>query len=181
MTSTRRRLSILLLLLSILTPLMTHRALAGPVIRGRVVAVLDGDTLTVLDGSRRQYRIRLHQIDAPEKSQDYGTRSKQSLAGLVFRREVAVEVVTTDRYHRIVGTVRCAGYDVNLEQVARGMAWVYRKYGQDPRYLDAEAAARRARVGLWAKSRPVPPWEFRKSERDDDNGYSPRHWFGRRY
>lgn len=167
-------------LLQVLALLSGGRVLAGPVIRGRVVAVHDGDTLTVLDHYRREYRIRLHQIDAPEKDQDYGTRSKQSLSQLVYRREVAVEVMTTDRYHRYVGKVALAGYDINLEQVARGMAWVYRQYGKDPRYIEAEDAARRARIGLWAKKRPIPPWEFRKEERGDRHWYEPRSWSGRR-
>jgi endonuclease YncB( thermonuclease family) len=147
---------------------------------GRVVAVHDGDTITVLDAYRRQFRIRLHQIDAPEKAQDYGSSSKRSLSGLVFRREVSVDAVTIDRYHRIVGKVRCGGYDINLEQVARGMAWVYRRYGHDERYIAAEDAARRSRIGLWAKSKPVPPWEFRKEEREEGNGFDPRRWFGGR-
>jgi endonuclease YncB( thermonuclease family) len=170
----------LLILLLLLPSPTAARTVAGTVIQGRVVAVLDGDTLTVLDRYRRQIRVRLHQIDAPEKDQDYGARSKQSLSQLVYRRDVAVEVVTTDRYHRYVGKVVLAGYDINLLQVVRGMAWVYRKYGKDERYLAAEEAARRGRLGLWAKARPVPPWEFRKEERGGGGWYDPRQWFRRR-
>ena len=164
---TLRRLPFLVALLALLCALSGAAAQDSVRVYGRVVAVLDGDTLTVLDRYRRPLRIRLHQIDAPEKEQDYGARSKQSLSQLVYGREVAVEVLTTDRYHRFVGKVVSAGYDVNLQQVARGMAWVYRQYGQDPQYLAAEAAARRARLGLWAKSRPIPPWEFRRAEREE--------------
>lgn len=174
-----RRLQWFTVLWAVLVACGGSEALAGPVIHGWVAAVLDGDTLTVLDRHRREYRIRLHQIDAPEKDQDYGARSKQSLSQLVYRREVSVEVVTTDRYHRYVGRVVRAGYDISLEQVARGMAWVYRKYGSDERYLAAEAAARRSRIGLWAKARPVPPWEFRREERDDHRSYHPRRGSGR--
>ncbi|MGY6214497.1 thermonuclease family protein [Methylolobus aquaticus] len=166
-------------LVLLLLPLTASPTVASTLLQGRVVAVHDGDTLTVLDRYRREYRIRLHLIDAPEKNQDYGSRSKQSLSQLVYKRDVSVEVTTVDRYHRLVGKVLWGGYDINLEQVARGMAWVYRRYGKDERYLAAEAAARRARLGLWAKARPVPPWEFRKDERDDGHWYDPRQWFRR--
>ncbi|MFO1419347.1 MAG: thermonuclease family protein, partial [Methylotetracoccus sp.] len=149
-------------------------------LRGRVVAVVDGDTLTVLDIGHRQHRIRLHQIDAPEHAQDFGTRSKQSLAQLVAGREVTVEQVDTDRYGRIVGTVWAAGQDINLAQVRAGMAWVYRQYGKDPAYLAAEASAKRSRIGLWSQARPIPPWTFRHQQSDDDHRTPPRRrggWF----
>ena len=155
-----------------------HNALAEDLLRGRVVAVIDGDTITVLDLYRRQHRIRLYQIDAPEKGQDYGAAAKRSLAELIFRREVAVQSVTTDRYQRMVGTVYLDGGDVNLEQVRRGMAWVYRKYARDSNYLAVEQNARSDRIGLWAKSKPVPPWEFRhEHDGHDDSGM--RRWFKR--
>lgn len=139
--------------------------LAQPVwaasISGRVVGVSDGDTVTVLDSARQQHRIRLAQIDAPEKRQDFGQRSKQSLSDLVYGKTVTVEVHDTDRYGRTVGQIIVAGLDANLEQIRRGMAWVYRQYAKDPAYFTAEEAARQSRVGLWSQPNPTPPWEFR--------------------
>ncbi|MGY6217351.1 thermonuclease family protein [Methylolobus aquaticus] len=130
-------------------------------IEGKVVGVADGDTLTVLDAGKRQHKIRLHQIDAPEKKQDYGMRSKQSLSDLAFGKTVRVEVVDIDRYRREVGKIWVGPLDANLEQVKRGMAWVYRKYAREQSYYAAEEAARKARIGLWAQPNPIPPWEFR--------------------
>jgi micrococcal nuclease len=172
------RIAVLCALAGLLWSASLSSAPGSETLRGKVVAVVDGDTLTVLDLGRRQHRIRLHQIDAPEHQQDYGSRSKQSLADLVFGREVAVEPVTTDRYGRLVGKVMLAGQDVNLAQISRGMAWVYRRYGHDPDYLAAEAAARRGRIGLWAKTNPVPPWEFRHEQADRNDSSSAR---GRSY
>lgn len=140
------------------------QAIAAQTIVGRVVGVHDGDTITVLDGGKRQHRIRLAQIDAPERRQAFGERSRQSLADLVFGKEVEVEVLAIDRYGRKVGKVRAGGMDVNLEQVRRGMAWVYRKYASDPAYFAIEAEARKAKRGLWAQPNPVPPWEFRHGQ-----------------
>jgi endonuclease YncB( thermonuclease family) len=139
---------------------------------GKVVGVSDGDTLTVLDSSKTQHKIRLHQIDAPEKNQDYGQRSKQSLSDLVYGKQVTVSVVTTDKYGRKVGKVTVNGTDANLEQVKRGMAWVYKQYASDPAYFAAEDEARKAKVGLWSQPNPTPPWEFRHGGKSQSVGDS---------
>jgi endonuclease YncB( thermonuclease family) len=128
---------------------------------GRVVAVADGDTLTVLDGGNQQHRIRLAEIDAPEKRQAFGQRAKQSLSDLCYGKSAQVAVATQDRYGRSVGRVSCGGIDANLEQVRRGLAWAYRQYRPSAKILQAEASARQARAGLWQDGSPMPPWEFR--------------------
>ena len=134
---------------------------------GRVVAVADGDTITVLDGTNTQHKIRLGGIDAPEKNQPYGKRSKQSLSDLVFTKAVVVETDKRDKYQRAVGKVLVGGKAANLEQVTRGMASHYKAYEreQPPNdhrlYSAAEIEARAARRGLWADADPMPPWDFR--------------------
>ncbi len=155
-----------------------RHASAGSLLSGKVVAVHDGDTITVLDAGRRQHRIRLYQIDAPERGQDYGASSKRSLSQLVYGRQVSVDWVTTDRYQRKVGTIYLSGTDINLQQVRRGMAWVYRSYAHDPAYLSAEQSARARRIGLWARTNPVPPWEFRR-EHGNHHDSAGRGWFKR--
>lgn len=137
-------------------------------IRGRVVGVLDGDTIDVLDTTRVSHRIRLAGIDAPEKNQAYGHRSKQSLSDLIFGKEVSVEVHKRDRYEREIGKVMLDGEDVNLKQIRRGMAWFYRQYERElspedqAEYDASEEAARSKKVGLWADQAPLPPWMFRR-------------------
>lgn len=136
-------------------------------ISGRVVAVADGDTVTVLDASNTQHKIRLSGIDAPEKKQPFGMRSKQSLSDLVFNRLVEVETDKRDKYGREVGKILITGQDVNLTQVTRGLAWHYKQYEREQSAIDrklydtAEREARSARRGIWADADPVPPWEFR--------------------
>lgn len=138
---------------------------------GRVVGVSDGDTITVLDSSNTQHKVRLSGIDAPEKSQPFGQRSKQSLSDLVFGKAVTVETTKRDRYGREVGKVLTGGLDVNLEQVRRGLAWHYKAYEREQpvedrtTYSTAEQEARAARIGLWADPMPLPPWEFRHQPR----------------
>ena len=139
-------------------------------VTGRVVGVADGDTITVLDTDKVQHKIRLAGIDAPEKKQPFGNRSKESLSELAFDKTVAVETSKRDRYGRQIGKVLVNGRDVNLVQVERGMAWFYRKYRreQSPNdqrlYEAAEDAAKAGKRGLWREADPVAPWEFRSNK-----------------
>ena len=103
-------------------PLLLSLACHAGIIEGRVVAIADGDTITVLDADRVQHRIRLGGIDAPEKGQAFGTRSKESLSDLVFSKAVTVETGKMDRYGREIGKVLVDGLDANLQQVSRGFA-----------------------------------------------------------
>lgn len=158
--------------LSRLAPLLLLAALTcnAATFEGRVVGVSDGDTITVLDSTNTQHKIRLSGIDAPEKKQPFGQRSKESLSDLVFNKPVTVETNKRDKYKRNVGKVLVDGVDANLEQVKRGMAWHYKAYEREQPsidrkvYADAESEAKAARRGLWADSEPVPPWEFRHNK-----------------
>ena len=140
---------------------------------GRVVKVADGDTITVLDATNTQQRVRLKGIDAPESHQDFGTKSKQSLSSLIFGREVTVAYDKTDQYGRLLGKVMLDGRDINLEQVKAGMAWHYREYDREQTpedrelYARAENEARAARRGLWVDASPIAPSEFRKEQREE--------------
>lgn len=148
---------------------MTHSSFALDVITGRVVSIADGDTVTVLDAANQQHKIRLSGIDAPEKAQAFGNRSKQHLSDAVYGKLVEVEVYKRDRYRREVGVIRLGGLDMNLKQVEDGMAWHYTQYANEQpkadrvRYSEAEATARKQRLGLWTDRDPVPPWDFRRS------------------
>lgn len=137
-------------------------AVPGADLRGRVVSVADGDTLKVLSG-RKETTIRLEGIDAPERRQPYSDRSKQALSGMVFGKEVRVVVRERDRYGRTVGVVYVGRTHVNREMVRQGWAWHYRQYSDDPELARAEAAARKARRGLWAERNPVAPWDWRRA------------------
>jgi endonuclease YncB( thermonuclease family) len=143
---------------------------AAKVIHGRVVGVSDGDSVTVLDAQKTQYKIRLAGIDAPERAQAYGQKAKESLSDLVFGKLVDVEWSKQDRYGRIVGMITLAGVDINLEQIKRGMAWHYKQYQneQSPEdreaYAESESQARDKRMGLWLDPAPIEPSVFRRKK-----------------
>jgi endonuclease YncB( thermonuclease family) len=142
------------------------------ILNGVVVGVSDGDTLKVLDSNKDLHPVRLMGIDAPEKAQPFGQRSKQSLSSLVFRQQVEVEWNKKDKYGRIVGKIRTLdGTDVCLAQISSGRAWHYKQYSSEQtpadrmRYSEAEAKARSNGVGVWRESSPMPPWEWRRNKK----------------
>ncbi len=141
------------------------------VLTGRVVAIADGDTLTALDERKVQHKIRLAGIDAPEKRQAYGQRSRQSLADLVFNRVVQIELGKKDRYGREIGKVMLDGQDINLELLRLGLAWHYKAYEREQSvedralYAQAEEQARARRMGLWRDDQPLAPWAYRRGAR----------------
>lgn len=132
---------------------------------GKVISVMDGDTVRVLVGSK-QVKVRLFGIDAPESKQAFGKQSERELKSLVWKKQVKVVVKGTDQYGRTVGILFINDLEVNLEMVRRGMAWVYREFNQDKKYLEAEEVARRSELGLWKDKSPTPPWQFRKNEKN---------------
>lgn len=141
---------------------------------GEVVAIADGDTLTVLDADRVQHKIRLAGIDAPERKQPFGQRSRQTLADLLFRKQVEVMTEKKDRYGRTIGKVIYQGRDVNLVLVSEGMAWHYKQYAREQVAADqklyalAEEEARAEQRGLWMDPQPIPPWSWRSGVRESE-------------
>lgn len=128
---------------------------------GRVVGVTDGDTVKVLcDGI--ETKVRLDQIDAPERNQAFGAKSKETLSDLVFNKMVRLEVSGTDKYNRTLATIWVGDVDTNHEMVRMGFAWAYRKYLRDDALIAVESEAKTARRGLWSDPHAMPPWEFRK-------------------
>ena len=139
---------------------------ASDTFTGKVVGISDGDTISIMREGRA-VKVRLHGIDCPEKKQPFGNQAKQFTSEWAFRKEVKVQVQTTDGYGRIVGEVILPdGLNLNQELVDAGLAWWYRKYAPNNRTLKAlEAGAREAKRGLWADKNPIPPWEWRRGKR----------------
>lgn len=136
-------------------------------LRGRVVRVADGDTLSILDANNTQYKIRLHGIDTPEREQAHGKAAWDALSRLVAGKNVGVVVLGKRQLwpHRWHGFY-LGDANINVAMVAAGHAWWYRYYAPEDRLLEiTEREAREARRGLWARPDPVPPWEWRRQQR----------------
>jgi endonuclease YncB( thermonuclease family) len=141
--------------------LRTTAALADE-FNAKVIAVLDGDTLLVLrDGAK--VKVRMANIDAPEKDQAFGMQSRQSLVDMVFKKQVSISSQAVDQYGRVVGLVTLDGRNVNEEQVKCGMAWEYSHFHSDKGYIALQKTAQQTRSGLWSQGSPQAPWLWRKT------------------
>jgi endonuclease YncB( thermonuclease family) len=149
-------------------------------IDGKVINVADGDTIMILDAAHQQHRIRINGIDAPEKGQPFGDRSRQNMARMVTGKDVTADCHKTDRYGRQVCKVwvqpsdcpKCGKtLDVGHAQIVAGMAWWYREYAKEQsdedrgRYESDENEARLRKRGLWAHDYSVAPWDWRRDKR----------------
>lgn len=133
--------------------------------KGLVILVQDGDTLTVLDG-HQQLKIRLAEIDAPETDQPWGGISKNVLAKKVLGKHISLSYSSIDQYDRIIGRVYLRGRDINLEMIEEGHAWFYRKYGKDDTLEEAAKTAIQNQVGLWSLKNKIAPWDWRNKKRE---------------
>lgn len=137
-------------------------------LEGKVIKISDGDSLHLLV-NKNTIKVRLAEIDAPEKKQDFGTQSQKKLSELVFQKDVKAECPETDRYQRKVCYIYFNNLEVNLEMVRLGLAWVYEQYSKSSQYQKAQELAQKEKLGLWShqgKSQAVAPWDWRKQEAD---------------
>jgi len=167
----------LLLLLLYILPLLVS---AGT-LEGRVVRIIDGETLVLLDANNTQHRVRLSGIDTPERGQPFGNRAKQNLSRLAGTQKARLDWYKKDRWKRLIGTVwvrspdaqcqdgDCAKtLDIGLAQLTQGLAWHYKRYAHEQleeereRYSFAEYEARAKGAGLWVDPDPITPWEWRR-------------------
>jgi endonuclease YncB( thermonuclease family) len=137
-------------------------ALNAQTLQGKVVRVADGDTITILDATNAQNKVRLNKIDAPEKSQAFGEVSRKHLASMVASKNVQVEWTKKDKYGRILGDITIGTTNVNLRMVQDGLAWHFKAFDNTKEFAQAEIEAREKKIGLWKDANPIPPWEFRK-------------------
>lgn len=135
-------------------------------IYGKVVSITDGDTVIILT-NKKQTKIRLAEIDTPEKNQPYGKKAKKALSDFIFGKVVRVEVETIDRYGRTIGTIFLDNLNINKEMVRAGHAWVYRRYAKDKTLFKLERSAKKNMLGLWVlpEEQRIAPWEWRRGKR----------------
>ncbi len=132
-------------------------------ITGKVIKITDGDTVTVMTTDHSKYKIRLSGIDAPERKQPFGKKSKQMLSRFIGKKMITAKCTGKDRYKRHICTIYLNGNDINAEMVANGGAWVYRKHYKGSYYYTLENQAKVKKLGLWrtSEAQAIPPWQWR--------------------
>lgn len=129
----------------------------------RVIGITDGDTFKGLTNEKKEIKFRINGIDAPEKNQAFGTRSKEYLSSLIFGKTVGIKYHSVDRYGRLIVSVYTPeGKDVSIEMLKAGMAWHYKQYYNSELFEAIEYTAKTNLTGLWIDNSPIAPWNFRK-------------------
>ena len=165
-------MKLLITILSIIILILP--ATTGEILRGRILWVHDGDTVTFNASNGIWFKVRLWGVDAPELDQPGGRDSMMALIRLVGRKQVTVDIKDRDRYGRLVGVIIYRKKDINLEMIRLGQAWYYKQYAPKQKsYAEAEAEAREKKRGLWSESDPVAPWEWRKQQRQKKKPVAP--------
>lgn len=145
-------------------------AFQAPVVQGpfsgKVIAVLDGDTIEVMHDGKAE-RVRLNGIDAPEKSQPFGQASKRFASDKLYGNVVKVVATEKDKYGRTIADVYIGSEWFNLSSVSNGYAWHYKQYSDNKELAEAEAVAKSAKLGLWEDKNPIAPWLYRKSKKTE--------------
>ena len=133
---------------------------------GQVLRVIDGDTITIITDSQQSQKIRLSEIDTPERDQPWGQQASQVLSRKVLKKSIVAKASGVDRYDRVIAEIFVGGRNINHEMVAEGHAWAYRRYLKNHRLLELERIAKENGLGLWGVStNPIPPWLWRKGTR----------------
>lgn len=142
------------------------RAASQKGLEASVLKCKDGDSF-VVSWEGKNIEVRLRAVDCPEYDQPFGDEAKKFTEDLVLGREVKIVPRDRDRHGRLVADVYFDEMCLNAELVSNGMAWAFRRYSDD--YVKFEDEARAARIGLWSKDAPVPPWEHREMKRSKGN------------
>ncbi|MDI1308327.1 MAG: thermonuclease family protein [Methylotenera sp.] len=144
-----------------------HNAPNEKVTYVKVTWVYDGDTVKLrhisTNDSQKEFKLRLTDIDAPERNQSYGLKSRRALMKLCKGKNMIVtaQISGTDKYQRSVGRLECNGIDASYYLAEHGLAWFYKQYSNDKAIENAAKNARQLTLGLWADSNPIAPWDWR--------------------
>lgn len=154
---------LLLLLIFVIIAIFFNSFSDEKVIVGKVVKVIDGDTIEILDKNNKNYRVRFFGMDAPESKQAYGKKSREFLASMIASKTVTAIQKDKDKYSRIVAIIKLDDEDINKKMVVNGYAWAYTYYSDI--YAMDMRLAREQKLGLWADKNPIEPYEWRKMNR----------------
>ena len=153
-----------LFFLMTLLPLVASAAM-GQTLFGKITRVVDGDTVSFKVHNGPVEKVRLADIDTPERDQPWGTEATAALRKWSMSKSARIEVVDTDRYGRLVATLWVDDENINRRLVKEGHAWVYRKYLRDTSLIKLEARAISAKAGLWSSNNVIEPSEWRRGQR----------------
>jgi micrococcal nuclease len=122
----------------------------------------DGDTVKIKDAGY-EYKLRITNIDAPERNQTYGKKSRRALMDFCTDATIYVAISGYDKYGRKLGKLLCNQQDVSKYMVKNGHAWFIKRYSKDYSLALLQDKARKNKLGLWEAQEPTAPWVWRKN------------------
>lgn len=129
---------------------------------GKVIGIMDGDTFKLLTQDSTLVKVRLANIDCPEKKQPFSQKAKDFTSKAIFGKTVCIDVLKKDRYRRSIAIVFYNdSLNLNNQLLINGLAWHYTKYSKDIELQKIEDMARKNKIGLWQEANAIPPWEWR--------------------
>jgi len=135
---------------------LSFKAHASP----SILYFYDGDSVKIMDGAT-EYKLRINHIDAPERNQTFGKKSRRALMLLCKDATIEVVITGTDQYQRQLGDLYCNKQDVSTYMISNGYAWFYKRYSKRTEFSQLEENARKNRLGLWQDDKPIAPWVWR--------------------
>lgn len=134
--------------------------------KAKVIEVSDGDTVTVLLKNNKKLKLRLAEVDCPEKGQPFGKNAKQFTAEQIFGKHITFTKTGKDRYGRNIAKIHYdKGKYLSAELIKNGFGWWYYSYSKNKELGILEAKARSKKLGLWQDKKAISPWDYRRNKR----------------
>ena len=137
---------------------------------GKVTAITDGDTFKLLTKDSTLIRVRVANIDCPERKQPFSKSAKQFTSNAIFNKQVTLKVIKKDRYGRSIANVIYDGKNLSEELLKAGLAWHFVKYSKDKTLQSLEDQAKQKQLGLWMDPNAIAPWKWRSSKKKKKKG-----------
>lgn len=134
-------------------------------VSGKVISISDGDTFRLLKSDNSIIKVRIANIDCPERKQPFSAKATQLTSKLIFEKNVTLNILNKDKYGRSVAEVKCKGKNVGEELLANGLAWHFVRYSSNAKLQALEDKAKKKKLGLWYDKKPIPPWDWRRGVR----------------
>lgn len=132
---------------------------------GKAVSITDGDTFKLLTKDSTLVRIRLANIDCPERKQPFSAKAKQFTSDAIFGKHIKLNVLKQDRYGRLIAYVFYDTKNLSKELLKAGLAWHYVRYSDDDLLQTLEDGAKKDKRGLWIEPNAIAPWEWRSNKK----------------
>jgi micrococcal nuclease len=135
----------------------------GQTIGGKVVSVIDGNTIEVMGADNKTQKLLLAGIDCPDAGQEYADKATKYTEKLLLNEVVTYQITGKDRWGNYLAVVMKGETDPRVELLEEGLAWTTEK-NPIPELEAYRLKAFEKGRGLWKEENPTPPWIYRRQQ-----------------